>query len=242
MKVFASFNAPGTRAAAAPSHATTAAVSPDAAVKACRTAVKQHKKALKELCACMENFTHALAAVATSLHQLAANTRAPVTIQCSGALVRGVEEVRDGVVLQDLMEELEYALSTRFEKLAEEQRDLDERRKRRCKAERTLTALQTQCARLRHAKDGDAKAQALHRAETQRCEEQHLECVRLRSEFDDAFHDFTSHLGQLVYEDMKGLTEELHKVLSALAYQHRKCEEALVVHHPTTLRPIAVVA
>ncbi|CBZ26936.1 hypothetical protein, unknown function [Leishmania mexicana MHOM/GT/2001/U1103] len=236
MKIFSAFGKPGTLAVTKPEKGEVVLASPEATVSKYKAAIKQHKKALKELHACTERFTRALAGVAASLQLLTTDTHIPVIIQSSGTLVSGIEEVQDGVLLQDLMEELDYSLSTRFKQIAEDQRELKESRERKSKAEKTLRLLRSQCDKLQPKKDVDAKMQALYLTETQKRDEHEVECTRLRAEFEDAFHDFTTRFGILVYEDMKGLMEHLHRVLSALSYQIRKCKDNILAHPVTPSR------
>ncbi|AYU78660.1 hypothetical protein conserved [Leishmania donovani] len=238
MKIFSTLGRPGTLATTKPKKGEVVLASPEATVSKYKGAIKQHKKALKELHACTERFTRALAAVAASLQFLTSDTHIPVMVQSSGALASGIEEVQDGVLLQDLMEELDYSLSTRFKQIAEDQRELKESRERKSKAEKTLMLLRSQCDKLQLKKDVDAKMQALYLTKTQKRDEHEVECTRLRAEFEDAFHDFTTRFGILVYEDMKGLMEHLHRVLSALSYQVRKCKDNILAH-PITPKPIA---
>ncbi|KAG5502521.1 hypothetical protein JIQ42_05402 [Leishmania sp. Namibia] len=215
--------------------------SPEAAVNRLKEAMKQHRKVLKELHTCTERFTCALAAVAASFQLLASGTHKPIIIQSSGALVSGIEEAHDGVALQDLMEELDYMLSVRFEMMIEGQCRLKESCKRKSKAEKTLSLLRIQCDKLKPPKNADARAQALYVAETQKRDKHEVECLRLRAEFEDTFGEFTTHLGTLVYEDMKALTERLHRVLSALSYQFRKCKDGLLANAAAP-SPLAVNA
>ncbi|CAJ1024355.1 hypothetical protein, conserved [Leishmania lindenbergi] len=241
MKGFSTTGKFSTLAATKPKKGEVVSTSPEATVKKYKAAMKQHKKALKELHVCTESFTRALTAVATSFQFLASDTCIPVIIQSSGALACGIEEVQDGVALQALMEAIDYSLSARFEKIADHQRELKESCKRKSKAEQTLALLCTQCDKLKPTKDADPKAQAFYLAETQKRVEHELECTRLRAEFEDAFHDFETRFGTLVYEDMKELMEQLHRVLSALSYQLRKCKDSLLAG-PATPQSLAVMA
>ncbi|KAG5479507.1 hypothetical protein LSCM1_04773 [Leishmania martiniquensis] len=213
--------------------------SPEAAVNKSKEALKQHRKALKELHACTGRFTRALAAVAASFQRLASNTHTPVIIQSSGALVCGIDEVRDGVALQDLMEELNHLLSVRFEMMVESEYQLKESWKRKCKAEKTLALLRMQCDKLEPKKNADARAQELFMAENQKRRKHEVECLRLRAEFEDTWEEFVSRLGTLIYEDMRALSEQLHRLFSALSYQFRECKGSLLANAAAPL-PLTV--
>lgn len=234
MKVFASWRTPSPPPATQLTKGTAvdAADFSEAAVVRYRDAIKQHKKAVKELYTCTESFTRALGAVAASFSKLAADAHVPAVVQSSGALVQGLEEVVDGVLLQDLLEELDYACGTRYEALALEQRALEEHRQRKRKVEKAFAAQQAQCEKTRVKNDADAKALAVHQAELLKRGELEVDCTRTRADFEDAYHEYARRLGRIVQEDMTDVMEELHKVLSALSYQHRKCEENLRASMP----------
>ncbi|KPA78375.1 hypothetical protein ABB37_06493 [Leptomonas pyrrhocoris] len=229
MKVLASFSGStfGSKAEGKP---TAADGSAEAADEQYKEAMRQHKKAMEKLRSCADSLTKALAGLAKSFQRFAAETRAPVVIQASGALVRGVEEVRDGTVLDALRQQISMSLSSRFRTTALEHAELEGSRKRKTKAGRALAEARSQCAKLRLRKDGDERCEMIYLAAAQRCDEQEIECSRLTAELEDARCEFTQNLGLRVYEDMTLVTTKLHELLSSLSYQYRKCEEHLKAH------------
>ncbi|KAG5505821.1 hypothetical protein JKF63_05157 [Porcisia hertigi] len=148
-------------------------------------------------------------------------------IESGGVLLRGIEGVKDGVTLQNSMEEIDYTLPTRFVATAKDLFDLRERCKRKSKAEKTLELLHTQCNKLKANKDTDAKAREHYLAQIQRRDDHEVKCRLLRAQFEDFFHGFMTRFSALLSEDMKGLTEKLHMLLSSLSYQIRNCKDNL---------------
>lgn len=117
----------------------------EVAVKQYKAAMRQHKHALRELERFATTFSRALQAVARSFQRLAAGTRSPVVIHSSGTLLRGIEEVSKGDLLDDLLTELDVSLFRRFAKAAAAQAMLKDCRRRKRKADVSLAELRAQC-------------------------------------------------------------------------------------------------
>lgn len=206
--------------------------------------MKAHRKAMKELRTCAESFAVALENVARSFQRLAADTRAPVVVQASGALARGVTEVREGVVLDSFLEEVQQSLTLRFAAVLDEHAALDECRRRKTKAEKALADARGQCAKLATRNEVNtgtgSKSNGGYGAEAQKCDAQLIDYQRLAAEYEDALREFTRHVGSCVYTDMTEMATETHRLLSSLSYQFRKCEENLKAHPPPQITTVCV--
>lgn len=239
------------------------------AVKSFRDAMRRHNSALKDLEVSMRTCVKTMEAVAISLHNLSTDAQVvPVATHVTGALRRGLAGIvgeKDskggGPQWDALQDEIEYSVKERFTAVHEAHKGLDDCRKRRSKAKKELDSAQAECDRLMKRGNGPTSAPAgdpsrssaatrtvaaaactAYEAALHKKESREVEFHRLHSEFEDEYAKFVAKLGAAVQDDVRGVTEVVHGVLTAVSYQFRKCTENVSRRATTTATTVGADA